>query len=282
MPNNLYHQTGEFEFLNYNSNDDLDNFHLHDTYEMFYVLQGSCECFIGDSLFFAEAGNVAMIPHKCIHKIRHTSSEYEAAAIKFSEDFIDDDNKSYFNSIFRRKLFALTNARLIGRAFSRIGAEWERLSDSANDEIALRLIRYYVNELILYMQRDKRKAVHAKEMHPCVDKIISFVNENYNKTITLDDAADALGFTRGYLSSIFIKNTGIKFRDYLNNIKIKHAKSMLENTKKPITEIAEKCGFNDGNYFSTAFKHAVGVSPAKYRQICANAEIQQSTDEAGF
>jgi AraC-like DNA-binding protein len=259
------------EFLCYNSTTKPRDFQLHDKYEIFYMVSGACECFIKDCLFSVDTENIVVIPVQCIHKSRSGGREYKVAAIRFTDDFIDDENRCYFNNIFRKYIFTPTDARLAGRIFSEIKSEWETLSGGVNDEISLRLIKYYINELVLCMARDERAVRRKKRqpMHPCVDKIIRFVNENYNKTVTLDDAAAELGFTRGYLSSVFIKNTGIKFRDYLNNIKIKHAKDMLENTQKSIVEIAADCGFNDGNYFSTAFKHAVGISPAKYRRLCA-------------
>lgn len=258
-----------FEFLCYNSNVKPQGFNLHDKYEICYMVGGSCECFIKDRVFAAEQGNIVVIPIQCIHKSREIGAEYEAVAVRFTDDFIDDENRCYFNEVLRKYILTPTDARLAGRIFSGIKAEWEMLLGGGDNEVSLMLIKYYINELILHMARDKRAARRKKQqpMHPCVDKIIRFVNENYNKTVTLDDAAAALGFTRGYLSSVFIKNTGIKFRDYLNNIKIKHAKDMLENTKKPIVEIAADCGFNDGNYFSTAFKHAVGMPPAQYRRM---------------
>jgi len=56
------------------------------------------------------------------------------------------------------------------------------------------------------------------------------------------------------------------FKEYLTGVRIKNARYMLENTDKPISCIAESCGFNDSNYFSVAFKNIMGISPKQYRK----------------
>ena len=53
---------------------------------------------------------------------------------------------------------------------------------------------------------------------------------------------------------------------HLINIRIKNAKQLLVDTSLPLSEIAEKTGFENGYYFSTAFKKEVGLSPSEYRK----------------
>ena len=48
--------------------------------------------------------------------------------------------------------------------------------------------------------------------------------------------------------------TGFGFKEYIINVRIKHACELLLNTNKSITTIAFECGFNDSNYFGDAFR----------------------------
>ena len=69
-----------------------------------------------------------------------------------------------------------------------------------------------------------------------------------------------------YFSKKFKKVTGFGFNEYLNNVRIKMAASMLAETQYSVTEIARFCGYKDSNYFGDVFKKLMGVSPSKYRK----------------
>ena len=53
---------------------------------------------------------------------------------------------------------------------------------------------------------------------------------------------------------------------YINDVRLSRAAEMLKNTDNKITYIAFLCGFEDSNYFSTAFKKKYGISPKIYRK----------------
>jgi AraC-like DNA-binding protein len=58
----------------------------------------------------------------------------------------------------------------------------------------------------------------------------------------------------------------INVSDYINNIRLEHAKSMLLNPELTISEVAYKSGFSSPNYFSTVFKNKYGLSPNAFRK----------------
>jgi YesN/AraC family two-component response regulator len=70
-----------------------------------------------------------------------------------------------------------------------------------------------------------------------------------------------------YCSRKFKSVTGFGFKEYLTNIRIREASRLLLTTSKSITEIAEACGFGDGNYFGDAFKKIKGVPPRVFRKM---------------
>lgn len=59
---------------------------------------------------------------------------------------------------------------------------------------------------------------------------------------------------------------GVGFSGYLLNLRIKHAKKLLEESNLKIRQVAEESGFNDYHYFSKVFKKMTGVSAAQYRK----------------
>ena len=89
---------------------------------------------------------------------------------------------------------------------------------------------------------------------------------HYNEKLVLEDMAKQFNLSRSYLSKKFKSVTGFGFKEYIINVRIKHACELLLNTNKSITTIAFECGFNDSNYFGDAFRRTKGVSPNKYRR----------------
>ena len=69
------------------------------------------------------------------------------------------------------------------------------------------------------------------------------------------------------LIDAFKQATGFGLREYLVNLRIQRACELLLSTTLSITDIADKCGFNDSNYFGDAFRKAIGVSPRDYRKL---------------
>ena len=98
------------------------------------------------------------------------------------------------------------------------------------------------------------------------DKIVSYINNNYQRHIALEDLAALVHTNPSYISQIFKKELGITFSEYLRNIRIKKAKELLLNDKINISEIASAVGFPDQNYFCKIFRQVVGSSPRTFRQ----------------
>ena len=69
---------------------------------------------------------------------------------------------------------------------------------------------------------------------------------------------------KNVLSFIFKKHIGIGIIEYLNIIRIQNACTMMEQGFTSVSDIADWCGFSDGNYFSKKFKERMGVLPTQY------------------
>lgn len=111
----------------------------------------------------------------------------------------------------------------------------------------------------------KRRAI-PQGVSGAVRYALEFINGNYNKPISLQDAADAAGVNPAYLSYLFKQEMEIGFSNYLQECRMECAKELLLTTNYKIKEVAAETGFNDYHYFSKSFKKLNGVSPADYRR----------------
>lgn len=98
-------------------------------------------------------------------------------------------------------------------------------------------------------------------------KIQNAIEDNIgNPALSLTLLSEKMALSFGYLGSLFKKLFGIPFQDYVLAERMERAKILLLSTDMKNYEIAEAVGFEDPNYFSTAFKKKYGVSPNRYKE----------------
>lgn len=117
---------------------------------------------------------------------------------------------------------------------------------------------YKVNEYINQKRSNRNEKL--------LSKVKDYVDGNYSENITLTSISKDFGISSGYLSVLFNDYIGQNFIDYLTNLRIQSAKNLLKSTDLKIYEIADRVGYRDAYYFSTAFKKIVGINPTDYRE----------------
>lgn len=97
------------------------------------------------------------------------------------------------------------------------------------------------------------------------EKILSYIHHQYtDPSLSISKIADMFFYNKKYLSSLFVKKTGVHFSEYLNQLKIQQAELLMKQPDLSISVIAAKCGFTNASYFSKVFKDAKGCSPQEY------------------
>ncbi len=97
-----------------------------------------------------------------------------------------------------------------------------------------------------------------------VEKIIKYLHENINKSITLDELSELVSLSPSYLSRTFKDTTGYSIIGFFNKMKIDKAEALITVGDKKIKEISELLGFKDEFYFSRLFKKIKGISPKDF------------------
>lgn len=102
--------------------------------------------------------------------------------------------------------------------------------------------------------------------HSTIQKAIVYINENYKENINLDIVAKFVHLNSSYFSTIFKKEMGLSFSNYLNKIRIERSKILLKNTDYSIRNIAFEVGFEDHSYFTKLFKNLTKMTPKEYKK----------------
>lgn len=105
-------------------------------------------------------------------------------------------------------------------------------------------------------------------------KAQELIEKNSNAPITIDMLCEQVGMTRRTLERNFRKCTGNSVNEYIQRVKVEHAKKELEMTHKTINEIIFNTGYNDIDAFRKVFKKYTDLSPLEYRKRYAGEDIR--------
>lgn len=131
----------------------------------------------------------------------------------------------------------------------------------SRDEIEQELCRYYseVNELFRkYNVIDVNKTIYT------IGK--SVIRQVDNK-VTLESVAGDVYLNKTYVSHVFREMTGISFSDFVTEVKVDRAKTLLHYPDMSVSTAADMLCFSSAGYFSAIFKKHTGVTPTEYRQL---------------
>lgn len=119
-----------------------------------------------------------------------------------------------------------------------------------------------------FLEEDRQKVPETKvQTNQIVERAVEYIKEHYMENITLNEVAEKVGISSGYLSTLFHQNLQCGFIDYLNGVRIERACCYLEQNYFKTYEIAYRVGFRDEKYFSKVFKKLKGMTPKEYRVL---------------
>jgi len=95
--------------------------------------------------------------------------------------------------------------------------------------------------------------------------ILNYVNIHYNE-VTLSDLSEQFGYNQKYISKLFLRSTGISFKDYVFGLKCDDVCFQLNNSTLSVEEILYNVGITNESYFYRKFRSIYGLSPSEYRQ----------------
>ena len=96
-------------------------------------------------------------------------------------------------------------------------------------------------------------------------RMITYINENYEKTLTLRELTEKFELSTSYCCSLFKKYFDCRFSSYLNKLRVEEAAKLLVTETLSIEQVAQKVGYNDYYYFNKVFKRFCGCTPYQYR-----------------
>lgn len=109
------------------------------------------------------------------------------------------------------------------------------------------------------------KAARARRCNNLINIAKEYIEAHYHQELALEDVSREVNLSPHYFSRFFKEETGENFIDYLTQLRMNRAKTLLEAGQLSIKEICFKVGYNDPNYFSRIFKKFTSYSPSDYK-----------------
>lgn len=252
--------------------------HFHDTYELYYLLEGQRYYFIDRQTYLVKTGDVVMIKPNQIHKTSMAEESYHNRILlqiegQVMEPFLKASGMGGMDAVYVEDAMILSipekERQNVERLLLQIGKEIQERQKQYEVGVKLRLA-----ELFLALLRCQKKAPFIEESqkvqtwkHRKVHEVADYLLSHPETEESLEELARRFYISKSYLSRIFREVTSFTVNEYKNMNRIKKSQQLLLHSSYSVTEVSELLGFENLTYYERVFKRYVGMTPLKYRKI---------------
>lgn len=243
-------------------NDNMFLSHFHDFFEIYYLEQGERYHIAEDKIIKIKSGDLIIFPPHVLHRsFGDEGMAFKRIVIYFTKNAIDTEIcERFLKAGVAAYSISGRNANLIRNLVVDLRDE-----DEKQEEYSQLQKKVLINSLLITIVRSKAEPEKPLARTRITD-VLSYINKNYFKPMTLEELADMANITPFYLCREFKKYTNSTIVQYINTIRVLHAQRMFLETNKNMTEIAFDTGFSNITHFTRTFKQVTGASPLKTKK----------------
>ena len=254
--------------------------HSHDFIEMVYVRSGEAFNVVNGASFRISAGDLIIIPRGCRHYIKPVKTgadggkPFRIINIIYDERIVDFD----LGTIDPEPVYVKGDLEIL-HLISAIVEEYNGRGEHYIDVLKGHLLSL----LALYLRRrHESRTGEALEERDMIERYIAqigdYISRNYQHYIYVDEIADYVGLSKGYLQRIFKRRSGMSLIEYIIRYRIQESCKLLIETEDSISEIASQVGFSDLKHFYSKFKALLNQTPRDYRML-NRSQVYESNEE---
>lgn len=220
--------------------------HSHGFWEIILHLSGTVLSVIDGKQYSITPGDIMIIPPNVNHdgnsNIYYTDMYVQAENIDFSDVTVVHDYDGSVNLLMN----------ILHKAYIEKEKNYKQISDSLFDSICQYLYKYS----------------EKNYKYDFVNELKNDIYQNLaNGEFSITKTVKKMGLNIDYVRRCFKEETGKTPLEYLTYLRINYAKKLLlQETFVSVSDVSEKCGFNDPFYFSKVFKNYLNISPANYKK----------------
>lgn len=222
--------------------------HFHSCIELTFLIKGQLDITVDDREHTLKPGDMCFIDSFKRHLYLYHANT--AAYVVVIHPTLFNEKNNLDNICFAELSHPITNASEV--------MEFLDFSYGRQDADSLLFKSAFVDILVYLLKRNFEhfpKDYQGKQANSFFDSVI-YISDHAKENLHVADVAQKFGYTPNYYSSVFKKNVGISFRDFLNQCRISELHRLRsENPGLSVEKLAEMCGFGSLNtYYRTEKK----------------------------
>ncbi len=252
--------------------------HFHPEIQLTLIQEGEGTLIVGDKIDRFAPGDVLMLGPNLPHVLRSDPDYYQpestrqsvSVSVLFRPEQMEAGVLNIPETIHLRQLLTESQhgVRLRSSNNPALTSQLENLPGQRPFDQLLTLL-HVLDELATQPDREVLSVTayvqpQRPDDHRRLERVFSYILEQYHTQITLDDVASIASLTPGAFCRFFRQHTRKTFSTLLNEVRIEHACRHLRESKQSISQTAYVCGFTNLSNFNRQFKTITGLSPSDY------------------
>lgn len=233
--------------------------HGHNYFEIELILSGTGIYSVNGTDYDVQTYNVFLSTPADFHQIQ-PESEIHLLNLSFNEEILNDSMIVSLSSkkVMRAYAFDSATLALLRSAFELL-IEEHRIQGRC-----INLLCEYILEFLIRNNSTKHISSSAPETLSGIKKALLYLEMHFKEDITLATLANQAGFHPTYFSELFHQTTGETYKERLNALRIRHAKTLLKNGYS-VSNACYESGFGSLSNFLTVFKQTYNMTPTQYK-----------------
>lgn len=253
--------------------------HFHSEYEIIYIKESTGTRFVGNNIAKYEAGDILLIGSNLPHFLKSDPIYHsgiidlrvKGTIIQFEKEFMYSTINNYPHFI---KIKNLLQESQRGTYFARGRSQkLQLLLEKIPLENGLNQLMLFLEILKEMSETERRQTISTTDFvnemiydTARIDKVISFLNKNYTRNISLEEIASFAAMNTSAFCRYFKSKTGKSFKNYILDMRIGFACKLLLMEDNSISQLSSECGFDTISHFNKTFKKNTGFVPSQYRK----------------
>lgn len=236
--------------------------HWHPAPELITVLSGGFSVAVGQRSIELIQGDMLYINAEEVHSLRAEEDGSTLVTVQFSPGLFDELHPV-------PGLNWCTQGRKVDENHRQVLLRLTHLLDTLIDQHApfKRIAAtYMLLDALTEAGEPDRRAESSLREEAMIKKGIDFINQHFDQPLSLSEVASHSGMSYSWFSRLFKKVSRYNFKEYLTLVRLNKARTLLRDTRIPITEISHSCGFQEHKYLIAAFNKYCGLTPTDYRK----------------
>jgi AraC-like DNA-binding protein len=267
-------------------------FHFHDLYELIFINKSYGKLYTDKEIFDFKEGDIFLLGPGYGHCFYNDKSfvekgeEAHATTIFFKRDFLGKGLFDYSSFVEVNELLDKAHFGLkITDSNSRLKELFLTITKRKGLKQLILLLEIF--DLLSGFDNNKLKILsrnesmidpyHSDSMK--LQPVLEYVLENFKSNITNEKAANLAHMNEAAFCRYFKKRMELTFSQYVNNVRMDHAKELLLYSDQDVSQICYECGYNNISYFNRKFRETTKKSPKQFRDTFKKENPELIMDE---